>query len=249
MEDGSVAPARPGARVPAGSRLMMILSRIEEGSRMAGTPARVPFRLRPGSAALVVVDMQNDFVREGAPMELSLCRAAVPNARRVIEACRAGGIPIVYLKFIAGPKESLIWTWSPKLVPEVKCCWKNHRRSYANGMEAEVTDIIEELYPKPGDYIVEKYSYGGFYETNLHSILLACHASDLIILGCATPFCVDDTVTEAFNRQYRVFLVSDATGSFDEEFHRNSLRRIGMKYGRILTTEELLEEMRAGLKP
>ena len=178
-------------------------------------------------------------------MELSLCRAAVPNVKRVIDACRAGRIPIVFLKFIAGPKESLIWTWSPKLVPEVKCCWKNHKRSYQDlEREAEVADIIEELSPEPNDYIVEKYSYGGFYETNLHSILLACHVTDVIVLGCATPFCVDDTVTEAFNRQYRVFLVSDATGSFDEDFHRSSLRRIGMKYGRVLTTEELLDELK-----
>jgi nicotinamidase-related amidase len=222
---------------------------MKEVPSMTGTGTKVPFPLRPDSAALVVVDMQNDFVRKGAPMELSLCRSAVPNAKRVIDACRAGRIPIVYLKFIAGPKESLIWTWSPTLVPEVKCCWKNHKRAYADGgKEAEVTDIVEELYPKPGDHVVEKYSYGGFYETNLHSILLACHATDLIILGCATPFCIDDTVTEAFNRQYRVFLVSDATGSFDEEFHKNSLRRIGMKYGRVLATEELLAELKGQRK-
>jgi len=212
--------------------------------RGPGNP--VPFKLRKDAAALIVVDMQNDFVREGAPMELSLCRAVIPNAKLIIDGCHERGIPVVYLKVIAGPKESLIWTWSPTLVPEVKCCWKNHRRSYQDVKgEAEVTDIVEELSPKPGDYIVEKYSYGGFYETNLHSILLACHVSDLIVMGCATPFCVDDTVSEAFNRQYKVFLVSDATGSFDEEFHRNSLRRIGMKYGRVLTTQELLVEMKA----
>lgn len=204
----------------------------------------VPYTLRRDRSALIVVDMQNDFVRQGAPMELPSCRAAIPNAKRIIDACRKQGIPIVYLKFIAGPKESLIWTWSRKLVPEVKCCWKNHKRSYSDiESEAEVTDIVAELAPRPGDFIVEKYSYGGFYETNLNSILVACHAGDVIVLGAATPFCVDDTVTGAFDRQYRVFLVSDATGSFDEEFHRNSLRRIAMKYGRVLSTADIIREI------
>lgn len=204
----------------------------------------VPFTLRRDEAALIVVDMQNDFVREGAPMELPSCRAAIPNARRVIDACRKQGIPIVYLKFVAGPKESLIWTWSKKLAPEVKCCWKNHKRAYADiEGEAEATDIVAELAPRPADFIVEKYSYGGFYETNLHSILVACRARDVIVFGAATPFCVDDTVTGAFDRQYRVFLVADATGSFDEEFHKNSLRRIAKKYGRVLDTADIIREI------
>ena len=109
-----------------------------------------------------------------------------------------------------------------------------------------MSDIIEELYPEPGDEIVEKYSYGGFYNTNLHSILQAHHIDYIIIFGAATPICVDDTVTGAFDRQYKVLLVSDATGTFDETFHKNSLRLIGMKYGRVVTTEELLDEMRVG---
>ena len=205
----------------------------------------VPFKLDVGKAGLIVVDMQNDFVRVGAPMELPSCRAAIPNARRVIDACRTAKVPIVYLKFIAGPRETLIWTWSPTLVPSDKCCWKNHKRRYADiGREAEVTDIVEELTPKPGDWIVEKYSYGGFYETNLHTILQANHVEHTIILGAAMPFCVDDTVTGAFDRQYRVFLVADATGAFDEEFAKNSLRRIAKKYGRVVSTDEIISEMR-----
>jgi len=206
----------------------------------------VPFKLDVGKAGLIVVDMQNDFVRVGAPMELPSCRAAIPNVKRVIDACRTAKVPIVYLKFIAGPRETLIWTWSPTLVPSDKCCWKNHKRRYADiGKEAEVTDIVEEITPQSGDWIVEKYSYGGFYETNLHTILQANHVKETIILGAAMPFCVDDTVTGAFDRQYRVFLVADATGAFDEEFAKNSLRRIAKKYGRVVNTDELIREMRS----
>lgn len=205
----------------------------------------VPFKLEASKAGLIVVDMQNDFIRVGAPMELASCRAAIPNVKRVIEGCRQAHVPIVYLKFIAGPKETLIWTWSPRLVPAEKCCWKDNKRYYQDiKKEAECSDIIEELYPKPGDWIVEKYSYGGFYNTNLHTILQANHVQHAIVLGAAMPFCVDDTVTGAFDRQYKVFLVEDATGYFDEEFARVSLRRIEMKYGRVLSTDEVLEELK-----
>jgi ureidoacrylate peracid hydrolase len=204
----------------------------------------IPFTLDPKKTALIVVDMQNDFVRRDAPFFLQGCNEAIPNVREILQACRQKQLPVVFLKFTAGPEETLIWTWSKPLHPPDKACWKNHRRFYEEVQkEAEGHDIIEELYPVEGEAIVEKYSYGGFYETNLQTVLQARHVEQLIIVGCAAPFCVDDTVTGAFDRQYQNFVVSDAVGYFDKEFLENSLRRIAMKYGRVLTTKELLAEM------
>ena len=204
----------------------------------------VPFILDQKKAALVVVDMQNDFVRKGAPFFLQGCNEAIPNVQKVLQACGNARIPVVFLKFTAGPEETLIWTWSKPLHPPDKACWKNCRRYYEEiQKEAEGHDIIDELCPVEGEEIVEKYSYGGFFETNLHTVLQARHAEQLIIVGCAAPFCIDDTVTGAFDRQYQSFVVSDAIGYFDKEFLKNSLRRIAMKYGRVLTTEQILTEM------
>jgi nicotinamidase-related amidase len=208
------------------------------------TEEQVPFTLDPAKAALVVVDMQNDFVRKGAPFFLQGCNDAIPNVQKVLQACREAGIPVVFLKFTAGPEDTLIWTWSKPLHPPDKACWKGCRRFYEETQrEAEGHDIIDELYPREGEATVEKYSYGGFYETNLHTVLQARHAEQLIIVGCAAPFCIDDTVTGAFDRQYQNFVVSDAIGYFDKDFLASSLRRIAMKYGRVLTTKELLTEL------
>ena len=201
----------------------------------------VPFDLDRSRAALIVVDMQNDFVRKGAPFYLEGCNEVIPRVKRVVEGCRNASVPVVYLKFTAGPEETLIWTWSRPLHPDTRACWKGEERYYEEiGRTAEGHDVIDEIYPVDGEQVVEKYSYGGFYETSLVSVLRARGVSQLIILGCAVPFCVDDTVTGAFDRQYRVFLVSDAVGYFDKEFLESSLRRIGMKYGRLVTTRELL---------
>jgi nicotinamidase-related amidase len=207
---------------------------------------QVPFTLNIKKAALVVVDMQNDFVRKGAPFFLQGCNEAIPNVQKVLNACRTADIPVIFLKFTAGPERTLIWTWSKPLHPPDKACWRNCRRFYEEiQKEAEGHDIIDELYPREGEAIVEKYSYGGFFETNLHTVLQARGAKQLIIVGCAAPFCIDDTVTGAFDRQYQNFVVSDAIGYFDKDFLENSLRRIAMKYGRVLTTKELLTEMSA----
>jgi nicotinamidase-related amidase len=203
-----------------------------------------PFTLEVRKAALVVVDMQNDFVRRGAPFYLKGCNEVIPKVQQVLQASRGVRIPVIFLKFTAGPKETLIWTWSKPIHAEEKACWKNCSRYYEDiRKEAEGHDIIEELCPLGGEATVEKYSYGGFYETNLHTLLQARHVQQLIIVGCAAPFCIDDTVTGAFDRQYQNFVVSDAIGYFDKEFLANTLRRIAMKYGRVLTTKELLAEI------
>jgi nicotinamidase-related amidase len=194
--------------------------------------------------AVLVVDMQNDFVRVGGSMSLQSCRDAIPYATKILDACRQVKMPVIYLKFITGPEETLVWTWSPQEYPPEKCCWKHHKRYYADiGKEAEVSDIIEELYPESGDYIIEKYGYNGFYNTNLEAILQANHIEYLVVFGALTPVCVDDTIAGAFERQFKVLAVSDAMGTFDPEFHKTSLRRINMKYGRVLNTEEFLKEL------
>src|SRR5882724_10224999 len=79
---------------------------------------------RLANPALVVVDMQNDFVRAGAPLEL----------------------PVAYTKFITWPVPTLLWEWSPQCRPPTKCCWKGHRRFYPDvGRELDCTEIIEEI--------------------------------------------------------------------------------------------------------
>lgn len=211
-----------------------------------GKQSKIPYTLKKGKTAVIVVDMQNDFVRVGAPMSLQSCRDAIPNAKKVLEACRAAKMPVVYLKFITGPKQTLVWTWSPQEFPPQKCCWKHYKRYYPDiRRKAECSDIIDELYPEPKDYIVEKYGYNGFYNTNLEGILRANHIEYLVVFGALTPICVDDTIAGAFERQFKVLAVSDAMGTFDAEFHRFSLRKINMKYGRVLTTREFLKELAA----
>ena len=114
-------------------------------------------------SALLIVDMQNDFVREDAPLEVPDARATIAAHRRLIDGFRQRERPIVYTKFLSTPQPSLLWTWSPQCEPPTKCCWPGHRRHYPDiQQELDCADIIAEIYPEPGDTIIEKFGYGAF---------------------------------------------------------------------------------------
>ena len=105
--------------------------------------------------ALVVVDMQNDFVRIGAPLEVPESRPTIPVHQSLLAACRERNVPVIYTKFVAGPERTPVWEWSPVLAPPVCSCWKGVLRHYADvGKELDCSDIIDEIYPEPGDPVV-----------------------------------------------------------------------------------------------
>jgi nicotinamidase-related amidase len=199
---------------------------------------------RFANPALVVVDMQNDFVRVGAPLEVPEARETIPVHQDLIAFCRQRAIPIVYTKFVAGPGRTLIWEWSPMLAPPIRCCWPGHRRSYDDvGKTLDCADIIEELCPQPGDSIVEKFGYGAFHNTALDDILKAHAVESLLITGTVTHICVEETAREAFKRGYRTTIVSDAVSSYLPDLHAATLKNFRLKFGWVSTAKEVTEEL------
>jgi nicotinamidase-related amidase len=203
--------------------------------------ASPPFTLDPERSALLVVDMQNDFVRQGAPQEVPTARDTLPTIHRLIKGFRDVARPVVYTKFLSGPGETLMWAWSPECAPPTRSCWPGVMRAYADAdRELEGPDVVGEIYPEPGDPIVEKYGYDAFHHTKLTDLLRANHVTDLIVVGTVTQICVQDTVHGAFHEGYRTVVVSDAVSSYDEELHRTTLRNIELKYGRVMSADEAL---------
>lgn len=203
------------------------------------------FQLDREKTALIVVDMQNDFVREGGALEIPDARKRVPHVKTIIQGCRDLSIPIVFVKFVAGPKRTLIWNWSSAISPPAKCCWRNHRRYYPDiGAEREVCKIIDELPVESEDYVIDKYGYGSFYNTSLEDILRAHDTQYVIICGAAMPICINDTVSGAFHHQFKVAVAADATASFTEDSRRYSLALFAAKYGRVLDVVDILLELK-----
>ena len=187
---------------------------------------------RAREPALVIVDMQNDFVRVGAPLEVPAARDTITPHRKLIAAFRAAGRPVVYTKFISHPHETLLWNWSPQCRPPVKCCWKGHMRTYGDGDgPRDCTEVIDELPPSASDLVIEKYGYGAFHDTGLAEQLRALRIGSLFVTGTVTQICVEETAREAFHHGFPTTLVADAVSSFDAELHAATLRNFAMKFG------------------
>jgi nicotinamidase-related amidase len=204
----------------------------------------IVFELRPDSTALIVVDMQNDFVRVGAPLEVPDARETIDVHRELLEWFRSRRRPIVFTRFNAGPAPTLMWKWSPVIAPPTRCCWPGIHRTYGDVEgEREGIAIIDELAPRRNEHQVDKYGYNGFHRTRLTDLLNAHHVDTVLITGTVTQICVEDTARGAFHEGFQAAVVSDAVSSYAPELHRASLQTLAMKYGRVLAAHEALAEL------
>jgi nicotinamidase-related amidase len=193
------------------------------------------------NSALLIIDLQNDFVRAGAPMEVEDARTTLPKVRQLIQATRKKNMPIIYTKFLSGPCQTLLWTWSPQ-IKEFNACRRGFKRSYADLEGVRFcADIVDEIYPEPNDYIVEKYGYSAFKNTNLKDILLSEGITSLIVVGTVTQICVADTVHDAFSLGFRVLVVSDLVTSFMSDLQDAFLKNFSMKFGWVKGSDEVLK--------
>lgn len=202
----------------------------------------VPHSQRLINPALLVIDMQNDFVREGAPLEVPDARATVDPIKRLIGKFRERGHPIVFTRFLARQAPDLLWLWSPQCRPETKCCWKDHIRSYPDAPHPlYCAQVIDELAPGAGDVVIDKYGYGAFHDTDLDKRLRALDVESILVTGTVTQICVEESAREAFHFGYRTTIVSDAVSSFAPDLHAATLKNFAMKFGWTTDTDTLLQ--------
>jgi ureidoacrylate peracid hydrolase len=185
-------------------------------------------------AALLVIDMQSDFVDEGAVMEVAMARHRIPAMKDVIDLCRAAGVPVIYTQHVLSDRfdiSPLETAYQPRLK--------------ATGMRegSSGTEIVPQLAPRPGDVIIKKHRYDAFHNTQLETVLRnirgAGRVDTVIIVGTVTSICCESTARSAFMRDYKVAFISDANGGLDEASHDATLGIIGKVFGRVMTVAEL----------
>src|SRR5258707_14736444 len=161
------------------------------------------FPLRPDKSALIVVDMQNDFVRVGAPLEAPDARETIEGNQELLAWFREHKRPVVFRRFVVGPEPTLMWKWSAVIAPPTCCCWPGFMRSYADVEgERECIAVIDELEPQPGDHQVDKYGYNGFHRTRLTDLLNAANVDTGLIPDTVTRFRMEATEPEPFNEGF-----------------------------------------------
>ena len=181
--------------------------------------------------AVIVIDMLNDFVRGNLKCERA--ERIIPNLKRLIEAARTHKVPVIYSNDAHLESDF-----------EVVNRWGKH--AMKGTKEAEV---IPELKPEKGDYIVEKRTYSGFFETGLDSLLRSLYggrgANELILTGLHVNICVRHTAADAFFRGYKILIPKDCVEAFTEKDYEEGLEYLKFAYNaRITTSDEIIEEMK-----
>ena len=202
--------------------------------------------LRFSAPALCIVDMQNDFVRRGAPLEVPDARATLGVHQRLIAAFRRIGAPVVYTRFLATPEPSLLWRFSPQCAPPTLCCHRGTRRRYDDADGAlECTDVVAEIAPAPGDTIIDKFGYGAFHGTRLSDTLRQNAVRSLFVTGTVTQICVEETAREAFHHGFCTTIVEDAVSSFAPDLNAATLKNFAMKFGWVDGSDAVLRRLAA----
>ena len=213
--------------------------------------APFPLAFEPRATALIVIDMQRDFIEPGgfgASLGNDVLRLAaiVPMVARLIAGCRAAGIPVIHTMECHRPDLS-------DCPPAKRNRGNPSLRIGDAGPMGRLlvvgepgTAIVEALAPVAGETVIEKPGKGAFYRTDLGEILEKLGARTLLVAGVTTEVCVQTTMREANDRGYDCLLVEDATESYFPEFKAATLAMVraqGAIVGWTATTDQVLEAL------
>lgn len=204
----------------------------------------------PASAArpaLLIIDMQNDFVLEGAPMRVAQAAATVPVIAGLLAAFRARALPIAFTRYVATERYAHLagrLPWLRLLRPPTQACVPGFERLYP-GLEGprDCAEMIDMLAPAPGEIVVDKPYFSAFHDTDLEARLRASGADRLVVTGTITEMCVEDSARHAVHFGWPVTLLSDAVSSDDPEAAAATLRAFARNYGEVMTSRDCLSRL------
>jgi len=158
--------------------------------------------------ALIVIDMLNDFVLEGAPLEVPASRALIPVLDAAVTEAKRAGAPVVYVCDAHHPDDEEFQAWP-------KHCVKG----------TPGAEVVEPLRGRE-DHHVEKTRYSGFYGTDLEDRLRRGGITRLVIAGILTDICVYFTAADAYMRGFEVAVLKDGVAALSPEDHQWALRQM-----------------------
>ncbi len=190
-----------------------------------------------GKAALLVIDVQHDFIDEGAPVYCVGGIEMLPRVRRLIDACKDADIPVVWTQEVHRPSRI-------DMGRELDGDEPDHCLIGSPGVE-----IREEVAPGPDDLVVQKPRYNAFMGTDLEYVLngLGVLPHDTLILcGDATNVCVHYTGAAAHQRDYRIKVVEDCCAGSSLEAHEAALTQLDyLQNGARISLDEALADVDA----
>jgi len=180
--------------------------------------------------ALLIIDMQNDFVLEGAPLRVAQARTVVPKILDLLTRFRTKKLPVFHVLRVHRKDGS-----------DVEIIRQDLFKQQPFAVEGtQGAAVIRELSPLPGEYVITKTRMSAFIGTELDLMLRNLKVSDLIVTGIQTPNCVRTTVFDAIAYNYPVVLVKDAVGAKNDEIHASNVRDMANIGVRVHTVRDIL---------
>jgi len=220
-------------------------------------------RVSPQHAALVLIDVQNDFCaddgatgRGGAPM--TMIKAAVARIRALLDGARKAGLFVVHVKAeygemyrsvgspyrypVSGGREPAVWTASAADLS---------RTEHFSNASVEVClpgswggEFVDGIVPQADEAVITKHRFGAFADTGLDRLLRARGISSLIVAGVTTNCCVETTAREAVMRDFHLVVAEDCVAVKDHlaDLHRATLESLGLYFGLVRPSEAILAQ-------
>ena len=195
--------------------------------------------IAPSRTAVVVVDIQVDFASPDgalgrAGLDMSVVAPAVAAAERLVAEARAAGAPVVFVGLrTSAALDSPAWLE------------RSRRRGSAASEDSAIcragqkgSEFVGPM-PQPGELVIDKIRYSGFFGTNLHAGLKALGVDTLLVCGLTTECCIDSTVRDAFHLDYHVFIPTDACAAYEPDVHAASLKNLELNCAFLVTVDEV----------
>ncbi len=163
-------------------------------------------RESPSREALLVVDMVNDFLEKGAPLQVPEARGIIPHIEKRIREARSKGRAVIFVSDAHEIDDKEFKKWPPHAVEGTRGA-----------------QVIETLRPEKGDFTLSKHTYSAFLGTNLESLLRELKVGRVYITGILTNVCVFLTAAEASMRNYEVIIFQDSVAALSEDDHQFAL--------------------------
>jgi nicotinamidase-related amidase len=183
--------------------------------------------------ALVIIDMQNDFVRDDGTLQVASAPSTVPAISRLLELARRSGMRVVFSQDTHDPGD-----------PEF-AIWPDHALRGTWGWQ-----MIDELTPREGELVVQKVRYDAFYATELDHMLSLWNVKTILLCGTVANICVHYTAASAALRWYDVVIAKDAVSAVEPCDLEFSLRQTAWLFqGTITTSDRVTARKRRATSP
>lgn len=201
-------------------------------------------RLDPAKSALLVIDMQDTFCMPGAPGEVPMARAIVPNINRLSARLRAMGVPV-------------FWIVHANTLHQGRSDWEvffNHvvrnpdvRRRMAESLSPARQEVWKDLHTDPADILLVKNRYSALAHgaSTLERVLRSLGVDTVLVAGTKTNVCCDSTARDAMMLDFKSVLVADCCAALSDDEHLASLETFIQQFGDVMSADEVLNRLQS----